>query len=131
MTTTRDKEGYPLDGSVDVVPCRPHLREQLASVMRLLQSANARNEQLSHSLSRWKTDYANLRADFLTLKYGKLCSTCQLQRLSMRGGEGHEVTCSQLEEAEDKARYWQRCYESLLAVHYGEGNDDGPDVGLQ
>ena len=141
-TTTRDKEGYPLDGSVDVVPGRPHLREQLASVMRLLQSANARNEQLSHSLSRWKTDYANLRANFFTLKYGKLCSTCQLQRLSMRDGEGHEVTCSQcrkketglqklLEEAEDKARYWQRCYESLLAVHYGEGNDDGPDVGLQ
>ena len=72
MTTTRDKEGYPLDRSVDVVPSRPNLREQLASVMRLLQSANARNEQLSHSLSRCKTDYANLRADFLTLKYDKL-----------------------------------------------------------
>ena len=133
MTSTRDKEGYPLDGSVDVVSRRSHLREPLASVMQLLQDANERCHTLLTTVSRLRKDNEMIRSDLVAIKYANLCATCQMQRLSARDGEGHEVTCSQklLEEADDKARYWQRCYESLLAVHYGEGNDDGTRDGLQ
>ena len=149
----RHSDGTPMDG-VDCVPDggggrvdRPsclRLREQLASVMSLLQAANDRNANLLTSVSRWKRDYANLRDELLALKYRRLCAACQLQRLSLRDGECLEVTCTKCkaadqsnlaklrDEADDKARYWQRCYESsLLAVHYGEGNDDGTDLGLQ
>ena len=142
MTSTRDKEGYPLDGSVDVVSRRPQLREPMASVMQLLQDANARCHTLLTTVSQLRKDNEMLRNDLVAIKYANLCATCQMQRLSARDGEGHEVTCSQcrkketglqtlLEEAENQARYWQRCYESLLAVHYGEGNDDGTRHGLQ
>ena len=136
----RHSDGSPMDG-VDVVPDRSvRLREQLVSVMSLLQTANDRNANLLTSVSRWKRDYANVRDELLALKYQRLCAACQLQRLSLR--DGLEVTCKQCDadqtnliklrdEADDKARYWQRCYESLLAVHYGEGNDDGTDLGLQ
>ena len=147
MTTTdlrRNSDGTPMDG-MDIVPERRvscPLREQLMSVMSLLQVANDRNVQLLQSLSHWKQDYALLRAELLALKYDRLCFACQLQRLSTRDGECFEVACSKCganqsrltklrEEAEDKARYWQWCYESLLPVHYGDGDDDGTDVGLQ
>ena len=144
----RHSDGSPMD-SVDVVPdgggdrtSSVRLREQLASVMSLLQAANDRNANLLSSVSRWKRDYANVRDELLALKYRRLCAACQLQRLFLRDGECLEVTCNKCDtdqtnltklrdEADDKARYWQRCYESLLAVHYGEGNDDGTDLGLQ
>ena len=110
--------------------------------MGLLQEANERNEQLMVQLGQWKTDYAVLRGDYLALKYGQLCSSCQLQRLSMRDGECVEVTCSNcqhkeaglkklLEAEEEKSRFWQGCYESVLEKHYGQGNVDGTDGGLQ
>ena len=144
----RHSDGSPMDG-LDCVPdgggdrtSSVRLREQLASVMSLLQAANDRNAYLLTSVSRWKRDYANVRDELLALKYQRLSAACQLQRLSLRDGECLEVTCNKCEvgksnlmklrdEADDKARYWQRCYESLLAVHYGEGNDDGTDLGLQ
>ena len=134
MSTTRDAQGYPLSGR-DEVPDR--LKDQLASVMGLLQEANARNDQLRGQLGQWKTDYAALHHDYLALKYGQLCSSCQLQRLSMRDGECLEVTCNQcrhkeaglktlLEEEEGKSRFWQTCYETLLSKYYDcPGNDDG------
>ena len=137
----RHSDGTPMDG-VDVVPDGDRsvrLREQLVSVMSLLQAANDHNANLLTSVSRWKRDYANVRDELLALKYRRLCTSCQLQ---LRDGECLEVTCDKCDadqtnlinlrdEADDKARYWQRCYESLLAVHYGEGNDDGTDLGLQ
>ena len=143
----RHSDGSP-NSRVDVVPdgvgrtSAVRLREQLASVMSLLQAANDRNANLLTSVSRWKRDYATVRDELLALKYQRLCAACQLQRLSLRDGDCLEVTCTQCDadqtnliklrdEADDKARYWQRCYESLLAVHYGEGDDDGTDLGLQ
>ena len=136
MTSTRDKEGYPLDSSVDVVSRRSHLREPLASVMQLLQDANERCHTLLTTVSQLQKDNEMLRSDLVALKYANLCAACQMQRLSLRDGECLEVTCKECDadqtnliklrdEADDKARYWQRCYESLLVVHYGEGNDDG------
>ena len=144
MSHTRDARGYPLSGE-DTVPDRlSRLKEHLASVMGLLQEANERNEQLMGQLGKWKTDYAALRNDYLALKYGQLCSSCQLQRLSMRDGECLEVTCNPcrhkevglkklLEEEEGKSRFWQECYESVLSKYYGgcQGNVDGADGGLQ
>ena len=144
----RHPDGPPLDG-VDCVPddggrasSQVLLREQLSSVMSLLQDANDRNAALRTTVSRWKRDYDLLRDELLALKYGRLCAACQLQRLSLRDGECLEVTCTRCktvethltksrDEADDKARYWQRCYESLLAVHYGDGDDDGTNVGLR
>ena len=144
-SATRDAQGYPLSGE-DSVPDKhrlARLKDHMASVMGLLQEANERNEQLMVQLEQWKTDYATLRRDYLALKYGQLCSTCQLQRLSMRDGECVEVTCSQcrpheaglkrlLEEEEGKSRFWQGCYESVLSKYYGcQGDVDGADGGLQ
>ena len=143
----RHSDGSPMDGE-DVVPdgfgrsSVVQMREQLTNVMALLQSANDRNNQLLASVSRWKKDYALVRDELLALKYRRLCAACQLQRLSLRDGECLELTCTRCDadqtnlaklrdKAEDKARHWQRCYESLLAVHYGEGDDDGTDLGLQ
>ena len=134
----RHPDGTPMDG-MDCVPdrCNPNhtLREQLKSVMSLLQDANERNTCLLDTVSKWKRDYQLVRDELLALKYGQMCAACQLQRLSLRDGECLEVTCKSCKtdtnEAEDRARYWQRCYESLLAVHYGEGDDDGTDDGLQ
>ena len=56
-----------MDG-VDVVPDGDRsvrLKEQLASVMSLLQAANDRNANLLTSVSRWKRDYANVRDELL------------------------------------------------------------------
>ena len=141
MTSTRDKEGYPLDGSVDVVSRRSHLREPLASVMQLLQDANERCHTLLTTVSQLRKDNEMLRSDLVALKYANLCAACQMQRLSTRDGEvtfpckrcrdKTKALTTLRDEAEDQARYWQRCYESLLAVHYGEGNDDGTRDGLQ
>ena len=142
-SSSRDAEGYPLDG-LDAVPdrqrrcnCLP-MREQLTQVMALLQDANERNNQLLDTVSKWKKDYALVRDELLALKYRRLCTACQLQRLSLRDGQCLEVTCTTCDtdrtnllqarnEADDKARYWQRCYESLLEVHYGQRDDDGAD----
>ena len=134
----RHPDGTPMDG-MDCVPDQRNpnhsLREQLKSVMSLLQDANERNTRLLDTILKWKRDYELVRDDLLALKYGQMCAACQLQRLLLRDGECLEVTCNscktETNEAEDKARYWQRCYESLLAVHYGQGDDDGTDHGLQ
>ena len=144
MTSTRDKEGTPLEG-VDMVGTpspsrREPYREQLVSVMQLLQDANARCDALLTTVARLRKDKEMLRSDLVALKYANLCATCQMQRLSTRDGE--VTPCKRCrdktktlivlrDKAEEKARYWQRCYESLLAVHYGEGNDDGTRDGLQ
>ena len=83
-------------------------------------------------------DYDLLRDELMALKYRQWCASCQLRRLS----DGEVPSCPScrskekslkalLEEAENEARYWQRCYETLLEVHYGQGNDDGTHVGLQ
>ena len=135
----RHPDGTPMDG-MDCVPDgrdnTRSLREQLKNVVSLLQDANERNACLKDTISKWKRDYNLVRDELLALKYGQLCVSCQLQRLSLRDGECLEVTCTtcskkEKNETDDKARYWQRCYESLLAVHYGGGNDDGTDFGLQ
>ena len=135
----RHPDGTPMDG-MDCVPDgrdnNRSLREQLKNVVSLLQDANERNTCLKDTISKWKRDYNLVRDELLALKYGQLCTSCQLQRLPLRDGECLEVTCTTCSKAEknetdDKARYWQRCYESLLAVHYGGGNDDGTDLGLQ
>ena len=136
--STRDAQGYPLTGR-DQVPDRSHL----AAVMGLLKTANARNDRLMEQLAQWKTEYARLRSDHLALKYGQLCSDCQLQRLALRDGEGLEVACNtcrdretglkQLLDAEEaKSRFWQGCYEWVLAQQYGvgQGDVDGADGGL-
>ena len=138
----RDPDGYPVDGE-DQVPDRRcnclQMREQLTQVMALLQAANERNNQLLDTVSKWKKDHALVRDELLALKYRRLCAACQLQRLSLRDGECLELTCNRCDdddlaklrdEADDKARYWQRFYESLLAVHYGDGDDDGARLGL-
>ena len=136
----RDSEGYPLTGK-DQVPDKR--RDHLVSVMGLLQTANARNDRLMEQLAQWKTAYATLREDHLALKYGQLCSDCQLQRLSLRDSEGLEVSCHtcrdretglkrSLDAEEAKSRFWQGCYEALLAQRYGvcQGDVDGADGGL-
>ena len=134
----RHPDGTPMDG-VDCVPdgrdYHRSLREQLKNVVSLLQDANERNDCLKDTISKWKRDYNLVRDELLALKYGQLCASCQLQRLSLRDGECLEVTCNtcktEKNETDDKARYWQRCYESLLSVHYGQGDVDGTDLGLQ
>ena len=139
--TMRDSDGYPLDG-MDAVPdrrcnCLP-MREQLSQVMALLQDANERNNQLLETVSKWKKEHVLVRDELLALKYRRLYAACQMQRLSLRDGECLQVTCTECnvdqtnllkarDEADDKARYWQRCYESLLEVHYGQRDDDGAD----
>ena len=103
--------------------------------MSLLQDANERNACLLETVANWKRHHAAVRDELLALKYGQMCTACQLQRLSLRDGECLEVTCKGCKtaknETDDKARYWQRCYESLLSVHYGQGDVDGTDLGLQ
>ena len=88
----RHSDGSPMDG-VDVVPDGDRsvrLREQLASVMALLQAANDRNANLLTNVSRWKRDYANVRDELLALKYRRLCTACQLQRLSRHQSIGQD-----------------------------------------
>ena len=135
----RHPDGTPMDGMDCVPDGRDYnrcIRDQLKNVVSLLHDANERNVCLKETISKWKRDYHLVRDELLALKYGQLCVSCQLQRLSLRDGECLEVTCTtcsktEKKETDDKARYWQRCYESLLAVHYGGGNDDGTDLGLQ
>ena len=124
------------DGSWDTVPDRRHTH--LATVTMLLQEANMKNDALVAQIERQRKEYAVLRDEVTALKYRRWCSQCQLRRLS--DGEVPSCpTCSKkektlqtlLEESENKVRYWQRCYETLLEVHYGGGNDDGTHGGLQ
>ena len=100
-----------------------------------LQISNRRGDDLENQLGDLKKAHETLQRDYQTLKYGLLFSECQLRLSSTQGGcvESKCVTCQEIgehwkarhTEQQKRAIYWQRCYESLLEIHYGQGNVDG------
>ena len=135
----RDAQGYPLEG-VDVVPDKkppgtwrpPYSKEEkgdktIPSLVQLLQDANKRETQLKDSVDYWNRKYHDLYQDYMALKYGNLCQTCQTtQALTPPGktitlcrecGEGKKTIQSlknDLKKKDDEISYWQDCYETAL-----------------
>ena len=107
----------------------------LKNVVAQLQAGNRRRDDLERQLKDLKKAHESLQRDYQTLKYGLLCPACQLRLSSTQGGcvEDPCPTCQDLgvhwqarhAEQRKRAIYWQRCYESLLDIHYGQGNVDG------
>ena len=71
--------------------------------------------------------YRDLYQDHMALKYGDLCSTCQMVSdaappgktitLCHSCGEGKQTTESlkkELEKEREHTRYWKECYETAL-----------------
>ena len=72
MLNTRDAHGYPLQG-YDFVP-KP--KDTLSELVKLLQQANERVEQLKDNVQYWKRKYENLNQEHLAFKFEDLCERC-------------------------------------------------------
>ena len=127
MLNSRDVQGYPLQGYDSV----PKPKDTLSELVKLLQQANERVEQLKDIVQYWNRKYHSLYQEHMALKYGDLCEKCQTIReatpsgdtitLCTNCGRGRDTTASlrlKLEKKESELCYWQDCYETLLQQHF-------------
>ena len=127
MLNTRDANGYPLHG-YDFVP-KP--KDTLSELVKLLQQANERVEQLKDTMQYWKRKYENLNQEYLAFTFEDLCERCHTIRDTTPPGDtitlctncsrDKDTTASltlKLEKKETELRYWQDCYETLLQQHF-------------
>ena len=124
---TRDVRGYPLHG-VDVVPKQPKPKPKnpLHDLVKLWQDAKQKEEAHQRE-EHWHPAYDNLNREYLALKDGDLCLSCQRVKDQTKVGETVELChkCStehktqkslelKLEKVYQDLRYWQECYETIL-----------------
>jgi len=127
MLNTRDARGYPLQG-YDFVP-KP--KDTLSELVKLLQQANERVEQLKDNVQYWKRRYENLNQEYLAFKFEDLSERCHTIRDTTAPGDTITLctNCSRdkdatahltlkLEKKETELRYWQDSYETLLQQHF-------------
>ena len=76
MLNTQNALGYPLQG-YDFVP---KLKETLSELVKLLQQANERVEQLKNNVQYWERKYENLNQEYLAFKFEDLCERCHIIR---------------------------------------------------
>lgn len=99
--------------------------------IKLLQEANKRNDDLLERLEeacdqrdRWESSYRGLYKDHCKLQNQLLCKSCQEEKQRTPDGKtfvlcgkcGDNITDwkKTVKTLEEKAKYWEQCYESLL-----------------
>ena len=130
MLNTRDAHNYPLQG-YGFVPKRIKPEDTLSELVKLLQQANERVEELKDNVQYWSHKYHSLCQEHMAIKYGGLCKRCQTIRDTTPPGDTITVctNCTQdkdttaglwlkLENKENELCYWQGCYERLLQQHF-------------
>jgi len=113
---TRDAHGYPLQG-YDFFP-KP--KDTWSELVKLLQQAKERVEQLKDNVQYSKRKYKNLNQEYLAFKFEDLCERCHTIRDTTAPGDtitlftncsrDKDITASltlKLEKKETKLRYWQ------------------------
>ena len=130
MLNSRDGNGYPLQG-YEFIPRWPKPNNTLSELLKLLQQANERVEQLKDTMQCWKRKYKNLNQEYLAFKLEDLCERCQTIRDTTPPGDTITLcsNCSRdkdtaasltlkLKKKETELQYWQDCYETLLQQHF-------------
>ena len=81
----RDEYGYPPEG-VDVIPNLPQRERNqeesntIPKLVQLLQDANRCEAQWKDSSEYWNKRYHTLYQEYMALKFGDFCQTCQTKR---------------------------------------------------
>ena len=143
----RDEYGYAVEGR-DEVPERPQdkdfprwqplykdlpkcedfhkgqIESSLAKIVGHLKEANKRADQWKDDYQHLLRKYETLHHDHMALKYGDLCSTCQLVSDTTPPGktitpcssygEGKQSLKRELEKEREQTLYWKECYETAL-----------------
>ena len=127
----RDENGYPLEG-IDMVPNGPRpspsmLREEtIPRLVQLLQDANRRAERADNALTTLTRKYNTLHQDYMALKIGDFCESCQIKSDTTPKGATVELChhCSQgqhtleslkrlLVKKDEEIMYWQDSHEAV------------------
>lgn len=102
--------------------------------MKLLQEANKRNNDLLERLERWEKSYRELNKEHCRLETQLLCESCKEDKRQTPDGKTF-VLCDdcndkitdwkkRVKTLEERVKYWEQCYESLLEEHFKDDRRD-------
>ena len=125
------RDNYSSEG-IDVVPERPPRRDEtIPRLVKLLQDANRREEQVRRNADALNRKYHTLYQEYMALRHSDYCDACQLKKDTTPEGDTYTLCCKcsegkqtiaslklELEKKEEQRLYWQDCYETALSERY-------------
>ena len=115
--------------------------QERKKLMKLLQEANKRNNDLLERLEdvfndrdRWEKSYRELYKENCRLETQLLCESCKEDKQQTPDGKTF-VLCDDCNDKiadwkkrvrtlEERVKYWEQCYESLLEEHFKDDRRD-------
>lgn len=132
MLNTRDALGYPPQ-DYNFLPewLKPKPKDTLSGLVKLLQQANKRVEQLKDNVQYWKRKCENLNQEYLAFKFKDLCERCHTIRDTTPSGDTlcgwDKDTTTSLTLKLEKNSITGKTEESLLQQYFE--NDRGSKAG--